>query len=625
MYDAQVSAEIEAAWEGDLPSVRVRVRGTDYDIVFAEMKQRSAADPARKRAVKRIDDGVSPQRREGATPPAATSPATPAAAAPSPAPAPAATAPAPAGPWGAFYAAGAAKRKAVQEGAPAPNAPAAKAARPAGAASDRTPAAGDAPPQAPPAKKNKPPGGGSLLRQTDGKQRADGKKAPAKDVAAAPGGEARDAEEPAPAASAIPPEEANARIHEMLIELGETEKVKGDKTRANVYYRAASAVKAYDKPIRSGKQAKKELKGVGDKIAAKIDELLTTGTLARLERERTEPQAVALRELQRVSGIGPVFAQELYDKWGIHDLVALTLNQEHLSREQKIGLRYVREFESKIPRAEMAQLEAVVARVAATHVPPLECTVCGSYRRGKAASGDIDVLLRGPGYVSAESAEPDWLSTLVRALEAEDFITDVISLGRKKCAAVCRSPGPAAEAPAPAVRGADSASSAAASSSDASAGAKLRLPSWKEVEARKAGRRSAYSATLFGARKELPAANTDWDQSAPFAYKAAAPPADDAPPQLPDRLHRRIDLRLVPSESYATSMLYFTGSGEFNKWMRGEALAHQPPYKLSEYGLFRQDVGADGAMVEVPVRVESEAEVFALLGIDYRPPEKREM
>ena len=46
-YDAQVSAAIEAAWEGELPSVRVRVRGTEYDIVFAEMKQRSTADPTR--------------------------------------------------------------------------------------------------------------------------------------------------------------------------------------------------------------------------------------------------------------------------------------------------------------------------------------------------------------------------------------------------------------------------------------------------------------------------------------------------------------------------------------------------------------------------------------------------
>ena len=39
----------------------------------------------------------------------------------------------------------------------------------------------------------------------------------------------------------------------------------------------------------------------------------------------------------------------------------------------------------------------------------------------------------------------------------------------------------------------------------------------------------------------------------------------------------------------------------------------------------QETIGADGAVVEVPVRVESEAEVFALLGVDYRPPEKREM
>ena len=48
---------------------------------------------------------------------------------------------------------------------------------------------------------------------------------------------------------------------------------------------------------------------------------------------------------------------------------------------------------------------------------------------------------------------------------------------------------------------------------------------------------------------------------------------------------RRIDIRFMPYESYYTSLLYFTGSGEFNRKMR--ILAIQLNYKLNEYGLYK--------------------------------------
>ena len=71
----------------------------------------------------------------------------------------------------------------------------------------------------------------------------------------------------------------NERIHSMLIELADTEKVKGDKMRSGAYYKAAASVKKFDEMITSGKQASK-LEGVGKQIALKIDEILKTGTLA---------------------------------------------------------------------------------------------------------------------------------------------------------------------------------------------------------------------------------------------------------------------------------------------------------------------------------------------------------
>ena len=126
----------------------------------------------------------------------------------------------------------------------------------------------------------------------------------------------------------------NQRIHDMLVELGDVEKTKGDTIRASAYYKAARAVKAHTAVIDSGKAAAKALEGVGKKIGEKIDELLTTGTLSRLERERADSTTVALKDLQRVSGIGPKFAAELSATHGIHSVAALAAHTHLLNHEQ---------------------------------------------------------------------------------------------------------------------------------------------------------------------------------------------------------------------------------------------------------------------------------------------------
>lgn len=62
-------------------------------------------------------------------------------------------------------------------------------------------------------------------------------------------------------------------------------------------------------------------------------------------------------------------------------------------------------------------------------------TICGSYRRGKEESGDIDVLLTHPTYTSKEKESKKKVSVLkkvVERLEREHLIVDTISLGLTK-------------------------------------------------------------------------------------------------------------------------------------------------------------------------------------------------
>ena len=75
----------------------------------------------------------------------------------------------------------------------------------------------------------------------------------------------------------------------------------------------------------------------------------------------------------------------------------------------------------------------------------------------------------------------------------------------------------------------------------------------------------------------------------------------------------QVDLRLVGEESYGSALLYFTGSKDHNIALRKIALKKE--YKLSEYGLFKDDKRLAG---------KTEHEVYDKLGLNFIPPELRE-
>ena len=85
------------------------------------------------------------------------------------------------------------------------------------------------------------------------------------------------------------------------------------------------------------------------------------------------------------------------------------------------------------------------------------------------------------------------------------------------------------------------------------------------------------------------------------------------------------DLRLVPAEQFAFALHHFTGSKDHNVLMRQRALARG--FSLSEWGLAPAE-GDETVKTKVkaaaPVRVNSETELFAALGLKFIPPELRE-
>ncbi|XP_003228273.1 DNA polymerase beta [Anolis carolinensis] len=236
-----------------------------------------------------------------------------------------------------------------------------------------------------------------------------------------------------------PQENPNDGITDFLTELANYERnVNRAIHKYNAYRKAASVISKYPSKIKSGAEAKK-LDGVGAKIAEKIDEFLSTGKLRKLEKIRQDDTSSSINFLTRVSGIGPAAARKFVDE-GIKTLEDLKKNEHKLNHHQQIGLKYFEDFEKRIPRNEMLEMQEIVLNEVKEVDSRYIATVCGSFRRGAESSGDMDILLTHPDFTSESSKQPKLLHQVVDQLEKARFVTDTLSKGDTKFMGVCQLP-----------------------------------------------------------------------------------------------------------------------------------------------------------------------------------------
>lgn len=75
-----------------------------------------------------------------------------------------------------------------------------------------------------------------------------------------------------------------------------------------------------------------------------------------------------------------------------------------------------------------------------------------------------------------------------------------------------------------------------------------------------------------------------------------------------------VDLRVFDKQSFGAGWLYFTGSKDYNIFLR--RIAQKKGFKLNEYGLYQKEKRVAG---------ETEKEIYEKLGLSWIPPEKREV
>ena len=298
--------------------------------------------------------------------------------------------------------------------------------------------------------------------------------------------------------------------------------------KLNSISKAFKVIRGIEFKIKSGVQLK-DYKGVGKGTIARIDEILETGKLTEVnDADISGKHLKYVEELMKIFGIGRIKAYELYTKHGIKSIKDLkqAVKKGTIDLPENItkGIKYVDTIKTKIPRSEMDQIYSFLIRSGIKLNPDMDVRVCGSYRREKKTSDDIDVIIAHPDIITKKEADSsDLMSKFVKYLENNKFIIDSFT-----------------------------------------------------------------------------------SEDVPTKYMGVCKISKDG-------LLRRIDIRFIPQESYYTAVLYFTGSGEFNRRMRGVALSMG--YTLNEYRLLNEK--------GKPMKVESEEDVFNYLNMEYLPPNVR--
>ena len=213
-------------------------------------------------------------------------------------------------------------------------------------------------------------------------------------------------------------------------------------------------------------------------------------------------------------------------------LQAETQYLHKLTSQQLMGLKYFHDMSQKIPREEVQKIEIILKKVAQRLNPDIVVTLCGSYRRGRPRSGDIDCLITHPGIKTKEdleNSETNILAKFVKVLTDVKFIIDHLTdFGKSKYMGFC----------------------------------------------------------IINQQGKK------------------------------NNIARRIDIKFIPYNCFGASILYFTGSKNYNTIMRG--YARNKGYSLSEYGLVRLK---DNVLIPCP----DELDAFTILGYPYKKPEDRDI
>ena len=234
----------------------------------------------------------------------------------------------------------------------------------------------------------------------------------------------------------------NAEVAALLYEIADLLEMKGeDRFRPIAYRRAAREIEALPEDVeklwRQGGVARlRQVPGVGEAIAGKIDQYLREGRISALEDLRTQfPRGLV--EVMRLRGLGPKRASILWQKLGITDIGDLKRAAEtrQIRRLRGFGekteqgildaIKLHEEGQSRTLLAVAFPLAEEIVAYLHDHAPIERAAVAGSLRRMRETVGDLDILVT--------SADPP---AAIRAFTGMPRVKEVVLAGGTKATVI---------------------------------------------------------------------------------------------------------------------------------------------------------------------------------------------
>ena len=220
----------------------------------------------------------------------------------------------------------------------------------------------------------------------------------------------------------------NARTIEVLQEMCDYYTRMNDHWRTTGYRKAIKTLQRQTRQIRTADEAR-ALPNIGERLAQKIEEIVSTDRLRRLEYAHAEPLDSVLQLFLGVYDVGLAQANKWVAK-GFRTLEDLK-ERAKLSRNQRIGVERYDDLNTGIPRAEVEELGRIVRAAAAKIDDKVEMIIGGSYRRGAESSGDIDFVVTKKGTSSTEELT-SFLTRLSRDLEDAGILVATLVTSRTR-------------------------------------------------------------------------------------------------------------------------------------------------------------------------------------------------
>jgi DNA polymerase (family 10) len=228
----------------------------------------------------------------------------------------------------------------------------------------------------------------------------------------------------------------NSEIADIFRRIGDMMDILGEnRFKVIAYRRAADNVQNLGRDIRTYWQSGtlQEISGVGQAIADKIDELLTTGRLEFYERLQDEVP-VGVVSLLEIPDVGPKTAKLLWEEMGLQSVAEVeaaaqagqlrTLPGLGAKSEAKIlaGIEILHRRSDRIPLGTAWPVaNELLERLESACPEVMRTAVAGSLRRMRSTVGDIDLL--------AASAVP---AAVMRAFSELSSVAEVVLSGMTK-------------------------------------------------------------------------------------------------------------------------------------------------------------------------------------------------